>query len=274
MNKLAVLLSMCASSDASEVKLAVDSILNQIYDGDIRLYIGIDGPVDADVESLVRDYESDEHVSVQWFKENRGLPIVLNQLLDLSMSSGYEYFARMDSDDISLPDRFQKQMEFLEAHPEIDIVGGAISEIDEKGNDRHKVVVYPYGPDDCYRFFAYRNPHAHPAVIFRKSYFEKAGCKYRPEYRRNQDTMLWFDGFKGGTKNANIPDVVLKYRMSDSMFRHRRNGYKFAYLQFRDRQMINKELGYGIKSSLFSVAMLCMLISPAWVKKIAYRVCR
>ena len=93
----------------------------------------------------------------------------------------------------TLPHRFGKQISFLELHPEIDVVGGAINEIDENGNDRGKVIVYPSGPQECYDFFAKRNPHAHPAVLFRKTFFEKAGCKYRPEYRQNQDTMLWLD---------------------------------------------------------------------------------
>ena len=108
-----------------------------------------------------------------------------------------------------MPERLEKQMAYLLAHPEIDVVGGAIEEIDENSESRGKMIVYPEGPKECYEFFARRNLMSHPAVLFRKSFFDKAGCKYRPEYRQNQDTMLWVDGMSKGTKHANIPDVVL-----------------------------------------------------------------
>lgn len=123
-------------------------------------------------------------------------------------------------------------------------------------------------------FFARRNPHAHPAVTFRKRFFEKAECKYRPEYRQNQDTMLWVDGMKAGTRHANLKDVVLQFRFTDSLFKKRRNGWAFAKKQFNDRLMINKTLGYGMGANVFGFLMFCMLVSPPWVKKIAYKVFR
>ena len=111
--------------------------------------------------------------------------------------------------------------------------------------------------------------------MFRKSFFDKLnGKKYRPEYRQNQDTMLWFDGLMAGTQQANVPDVVLKFRMTDTMFKKRRNGWAFAKKQFTDRLMINKGLGYGFGADVYGFAMFCMLVSPAWIKKIAYRVFR
>ena len=214
-------------------------------------------------------------ISIIWFEENRGLACVLNDLLDICFKEGYEYIARMDADDISTTDRFEKQLNYMEMHPEIDVVGGAINEIDENGNSRGKAIVYPATPEKCREFFSKRNPHAHPAVLFRKSFFDKLnGKKYRPEYRQNQDTMLWFDGMMAGTQHANIPDVVLNFRMTDTMFKKRRNGWAFAKKQFKDRLMINKDLGYGFGADVYGFAMFCMLVSPVWVKKIAYRVLR
>ena len=88
----------------------------------------------------------------------------------------------MDADDIALPDRFEKQIAYLEAHPEVDMVGGAINEIDENGNDRGKTTRYPCESDLCRAFFAKRNPVAHPTVMFRRSFFEKAGWEYPTPY--------------------------------------------------------------------------------------------
>lgn len=274
MEKIAVILPVYQNDKVKDLRLSIESILYQTY-RNIHLYIGVDGPVGEDLHKCLKLLEQQTQVSVVWYPENRGLACVLNDLLDICFKEGYVYIARMDADDISLTDRFEKQMVYLEMHPEIDVVGGAIDEIDENGNSRKKTIVYPEGTEECREFFSKRNPHAHPAVLFRKSFFDKLkGKKYRPEYRQNQDTMLWYDGMMAGTQHANIPDVVLKFRMTNAMFRKRRNGWAFAKKQFTDRLMINKGLGYGWKADVYGFAMFCLLVSPVWVKKIAYRVLR
>ena len=273
MNNLAIILPVYKNDKDLYLRLSLDSVLAQTYKN-VSLLIGVDGPIGEDLSNTLKEYEKRDNVKVLWFAENRGLAVVLNDLLDVCFAEGYEYIARMDADDISMPDRLEKQMRYLQAHPDIDVVGGAITEIDADGKSNGKTIVYPKTPEDCYKFFAKRNPHAHPAVLFRKSFFEKAGCKYRPEYRQNQDTMLWLDGMKAGTRHANIPDVVLQFRFTDSLFKKRRNGWAFAKKQLKDRKLINKTLGYGFGATIFGYMMFVMLVSPAWIKKIAYKVFR
>lgn len=273
-SKIAVILPVYKNDKVNYLSLAVESILYQTFKN-IHLFIGVDGPVGDDLKDSLDVIERQERVSIVWFPENRGLACVLNDLLDICFKEGYEYIARMDADDISMTDRFEKQIAYMDKHPEIDVVGGAIKEIDEEGKSRNKTIVYPEGPEECRAFFSKRNPHAHPAVLFRRSFFDKLnGKKYRPEYRQNQDTMLWFDGMMAGTQHANIPDVVLNFRMTNAMFKKRRNGWEFAKKQFKDRLMINKGLGYGWKADVYGFAMFCMLVSPVRIKKIAYKVFR
>ena len=274
MKSIGVILSVYKKDKIEYLRLAVESIVMQSY-RDYHLYVGVDGPVGEDMKEYLKHLEKQQQISIVWFEENRGLACVLNDLLDICFKEGYEYIARMDADDISMTDRFEKQMAYLDTHPEIDVVGGAIYEIDEAGKNRGKTIIYPAGPKECREFFSKRNPHAHPAVLFRQSFFDKLkGKKYRPEYRQNQDTMLWYDGMMAGTKHANIPDVVLNFRMTDAMFKKRRNGWAFAKKQFEDRRMINRGLGYGFGADVYGFAMFCMLVSPVWVKKIAYKVFR
>lgn len=273
-NKVAVILPVYKKDIVDYLSKSVESILYQSYKN-LHLFIGVDGPVGSNLKACLEILERQDRVSIEWFSENRGLACVLNDMLDICLKDRYEYIARMDADDISITNRLEKQMNYLKEHPEIDVVGGAIREIDEKGNSRNKTIVYPEKPSECRDFFSKRNPHAHPAVLFRKSYFDKLnGKKYRPEYRQNQDTMLWYDGMMVGTKHANIPDVVLNFRMTNAMFKKRRNGWAFAKKQFKDRLMINKGLGYGWKADIYGFAMFCLLISPVWVKKIAYKIFR
>ena len=273
-DKIAVILPVYKKDKEEYLSKAIESILYQTY-RNIHLYIGVDGPVGEDLHKSLELLESQTQVSVVWFPENRGLACVLNDLLGICFKDGYEYIARMDADDISMTDRFEKQMVYLEKHSEIDVVGGSIKEIDEEGKPRNKTIIYPESPEECREFFSKRNPHAHPAVLFRKSFFDKLnGKKYRPEYRQNQDTMLWYDGMMAGTQHANIPDVVLNFRVTNAMFKKRRNGWAFAKKQFKDRLMINKGLSYGWKADVYGFAMFCLLISPVWFKKIAYKVFR
>jgi glycosyltransferase involved in cell wall biosynthesis len=271
--KIAITLSVYKKDKVEYLSKAVESLVLQTYINH-HIFIGVDGPVCGDIKDYLQLLDNQEAISVIWFKKNRGLSCVMNDLLDICFKEGYEYIARMDADDISLPDRLEKQMGYLECHPEIDVVGGAIEEIDENGRLRGKTIVYPETPKKCRLFFAKRNPHAHPAVLFRKRYFEKAKCKYRPKYRQNQDTMLWYDGMMAGTLHANIPDVVLQFRMTNAMFKKRRNGWAFAKKQFLDRLMINRGLSYGWKADLYGIAMFCILVSPVWIKKIAYKLFR
>lgn len=274
MKKIAVILPVYKKDKVEYLGKAIESIVMQTYK-DFHLYIGVDGPVGEDIKDYFKILDEQNKISFIWFDENRGLACVLNDLLDICFKEGYEYIARMDADDIADYSRFEKQLKFLDEHPEIDVVGGAIKEIDENGDSRNKIIVYPETPEECRAFFAKRNPHAHPAVMFHKTFFDKLqGKKYRSEYRQNQDTMLWYDGMMAGTQHANIPEVVLNFRMTNAMFKKRRNGWAFAKKQFKDRLMINRGLGYGFGADVYGFAMFCMLVSPVWIKKIAYRVFR
>lgn len=271
-NAIAVIMSVYKNDTAEYVKLSVQSILCQTY-RDFDLYVQYDGPVRDDVDDYLSGL-TDERIKIQRRDENKGLAHSLNDLLGIVKPQGYEFIARMDADDISLPDRFEKQIAFLRQHPQIDCVGGAINEIDEYGNDRGKITSYPCDSDKCRAFFAKRNPVAHPSVMFRQSYFVKAGWQYPTDFVRNEDTILWYKGYLAGAQIANLPDVVLNFRMTNAMFTQRRNGKAFAKSQLEMRKIINKGLGYGPMSMVYAYAMYILMISPSWVLKIAYKVLR
>jgi len=271
--KIGVLLPVYKKDNPEYLRLSMHSILQQSY-RQVALYIGVDGPIGKDLDACLAGFGKYEAVSIVHFPENRGLACVLNDLLKIAFDNKAEYIARMDADDISMPDRFEKQLHFLQKHPEIDVVGGAIEEIDENGAFRNKTIIYPQTPEQCRAFFARRNPAAHPAVMFRKRFFEKIGGMYRPEYRQNQDTLLWYDGFRHNILMANIPDIILKFRMTDTLFKTRRNGFAFAKKQLTDRLMINRGLGYGTSAHIFALAMFLLMLSPTFVRKIAYRIFR
>lgn len=269
---IAVIMSLYKNDRLEYVELAVESILRQTYN-EFDFYIQYDGPIREEVDLYLESLD-DERVIIRKRSENKGLAYSLNDLLNIVMPMGYEYIARMDADDISEANRFEKQKAYLEAHLDVDMVGCAINEIDENGNNRGKITRYPCESDACRAFFAKRNPVAHPTVMFRRSFFDKAGWQYPTDFVRNEDTRLWHEGYKHGCVIANLPDVLLNFRMTDSMFKQRRNGRKFAKSQLKLRKIIAKDLGYGYMSYVYAYAMYLLMISPSWLLKFAYRVLR
>ena len=269
--KVIVLLTVYRKDSPAYLKLSVDSMLNQTYTN-LHIALGIDGPVEGELEQCIQNYSSNHRITILAYEENRGLASTLNDMIRWAQQQGYTYFVRMDADDISLPERVQKQMDYLAIHPEIDVIGGATNEIDENGNNRRKINYYPLTAEDCFRYFAKRNPVAHPTVIIKQSFFDKAGCLYRPEFRQNQDTMLWFDGLRKGAQIANIKEVVLNFRVTKEFFTNRRNGWNYAKGLLKERKIINKELHYGFKATFYAYVLFLFRISPTWLIRTMYKI--
>lgn len=272
MEKLAVIQSVYKNDTPEYLIKSIGSILSQTF-GCFTYYIGIDGPIGQDLRDVLCSI-TDSRIVIIENNENKGLAAILNDLLKKCKEGDYDFIARMDSDDISAHNRFELQINYLEQNADVDALGGAINEIDEAGNERGKVVFYPCSPNDCRAFFAKRNPVAHPTVMFRRSFLDKTGWHYPTDFIRNEDTRLWHEGYKHGCKIANLPDVVLNFRMTDSMFTQRRNGRMFAKSQLELRKLIAKDLGYGMTAYIYAYAMYLLMISPSWILKIAYKVLR
>ena len=278
MNKtVTVMLPVYKKDNPAFFEESLASVLGQTYQ-DIKVLVGVDGPVEGKLAETLKEVEKNERVEVIYFKENRGLACVLNDLVARSRELGVEYLARMDADDKCVSDRFERQMAYLQEHPVVDVVGGKIEEIDQKGEKNGKAVQYPLTHEECRKFFRYRDPLAHPATFFRMRYFDKVAKMngkmntwYRPEYRKNQDTMLWFDGFMSGCVFANLPETVLHFRVAKDFY-GRRNGWNRAKQMVRSRMDINKAMKYDISANLFAVAMALMTVSPTWLKKFLYRI--
>lgn len=159
-------------------------------------------------------------------KENKGLALALND--GIAKCAG-ELIARMDTDDIAMPNRLELEESYMIAHPDVDIIGGALQEFNDQGS-LHKVRQYPLSMNDIKNSIHKASPLGHPTVMFRRRFFDK-GYRYSNRYFICEDVILWFEAIAGGVKINNIPDIVLKFRRNDSML-HRR-GRKKAWSEFQ-----------------------------------------
>ena len=245
--------------------------LQSLYEQSLRVDIFIQQ--DGCVSEAVTVYLDDEVggkkvVYVGKRRENRGLAYSLNELLHVVLERGYKYIARMDADDISLPYRFENQYNFMQNSKDVDVVGGYIEEFSIDIAYK-KIVHYPLNHKEMYHFFKKRVPLAHVSAFFHRSFFEKAGL-YPISSATNEDTLLWMKGFKAGCKFANIPEIVVRVRVSEAFF-DRRGGVKKAWNDLQDRVQVIKTLGYNKSSYLYALALFIVNVAPPKIKRFLYK---
>ena len=270
-NKIAVLLPVYKKDKPAYLSIAIDSILGQTY-SNICLFIGVDGYINKELEMCLLKYEALEKVCITRFLENRGLAVVLNDLITLCRREGFDYIARMDADDICLSNRFEKQIIYMNNHKNIDICGGHIEEMDENKKSIG-VIRYPLSHDEMKCFFGKRNPLAHMSVIFRKSYFHKAGL-YPVDTDKDEDTIFWLNGFLSGCKFANIDEVLVRVRVNKDFYL-RRNGLSKSLSDLKNRCLVIRKLNLSYVNYIFACARFVIFIIPIpHVTQFAYKFLR
>ena len=270
MYKIGVILPIYKGDEEGFVKQAVNSILLQSYQ-EFNIFIGLDGPVTDDVRSYIDSIEEHPQIKIVRSSDNRGLACNANDLIREAIKEECEYYARMDADDISMPDRFEKQIHYLEDHPDIDCVGTWAIEITSDGKEFYRKRM-PLNHEECLDFFMKRDCVIHPSVMFRKSYIEKAGM-YPTDTYYCEDTMMWTQGFANGCRFANIPEYLYKFRLNEGFF-SRRRGWKHAKSILLLRWRVNKLLHFPIKAYLYAILYAFAKMMPTFLLKVLYRVAR
>lgn len=160
MPKVSVIMGVYNCKDFTLLRKSVDSILNQTY-RDFEFIICDDGSTNGALEELKKIAQSDSRIKIMSYSENRGLNHALN--VCLAASKG-EYIARQDDDDISKPERLEKQVSFLDRNPEYAIVGACADVFDDKGIwGQYSVPEKPQKKD-----FLWNSPFMHPTMMMRK----------------------------------------------------------------------------------------------------------
>lgn len=192
---------------------AIESILQQSYD-DFEFLIYNDGSSD-NTQSIINKYNDPRIILTN--QKNIGLTKTLN--LAIKKARG-KYIARMDADDIAEPNRFEKQILFLENNPDILLCGSQANIIDEKGNFQKKYTV-PLENKKIKKGILLHNPFIHSTIIFKKELIEKIG-DYNENFKFAQDYELWTRVI-AKFKTANLPDCLLNYRIYKNNITHSNN---------------------------------------------------
>lgn len=234
-----------------------------------QIILVLDGPLTTDLEKVVQAWKiklGSVFCSVA-LPKNVGLAAALNEGLKHCQ---HELVARMDTDDIAMPDRFEKQFTFMQNNPEVAVCSGLIEEWSQDFSHKISERRLPLTHQEIAKFAKRRSPISHPAVMFRKSAVLAVGG-YPNIYP--EDYPLWGSMLAQGYIFANLPDLLLKMRVGNALTERR--GLQFLkgeikiYKYLLDVGFINR-FEYLTNCILRGVVRL----SPVWLKKIFYKYLR
>ncbi len=229
--KISVIMSVFNGEDY--LKESIESILEQTY-RDFEFIIIDDGSNNETKEILKNFLKKDSRIKIITNKKNIGLTKSLNKALKITKC---KYIARQDGDDVSLPQRLEKQIEFLENNPKIKILGSFGYGINQKGEILRKEIP-PTFFQEVKKNLIKKNPFIHTSVIVERETLNRVGS-YNERFETTQDYELWFRVLKIA-KGENLPLFLVKKRYLSKMVSLEKEKTQLKYTLFLQKQAIKR----------------------------------
>ncbi len=269
MQEYSVLMSVYYKEKPEYLTLAIESMLNQTLPPE-QFVIVEDGKLTDELERIIIKYEqkNPELFTIIRTEINRGLGLALDEGMKYCRN---ELVARMDSDDISMPDRCEREVAVFKTHPGLDIISGAINEFKENVENVVSIRRVPEYEKDIKKQMRQRSAFNHPAVMFKKSSVIRAGG-YGASARKEDHDLFSRMVFEG-CHAYNIQESILYYRIGDDNIKRRKNWKNVtSYIEI---MWINYMRGYcGLGDLCFVVcAQIFYFLAPrtmieTWVNKL------
>ena len=264
--QLSVLMSVYSGTNVGDLTSCLESIKTQTLLPD-EIIMVLDGPLSEDTANYINMAMSSLPIKTISFSENRGLGYALRDGL---LHCRHELVARVDTDDICLPDRLSKQVNYLYKNPDVALVGSMLKEwYDCLGNRTFTVRSVPLDSEKIAIYARRRNPFNHPTVLFRKSAVLASG-NYE-SCLMFEDYFLWARMIKAGFRLANIPEVLVETQADSDYFR-RRGGLKYLRYEFH---FVKKLVAIGFLSQAerarFLLERLPFRILPKAIRSFLYQ---
>lgn len=231
--KISVLTPLYNTKPA-DLRAMIESILNQTY-ADFEFLMLNDSPENTEIEDIVKSYD-DPRIKYYTNEQNMGITKSRNKLIDLARG---EYLAVVDHDDISTPQRFELEAEFLDHNPHIGVVGGNLMEI--KNGEAIKTLKFPANDHDI-KLSLINEPYVctpnHPTAMIRASVLKEHNIRYNEKWSPAEDHMLWLD-LIDYTCFHNLDMILLKYVWHDdnTTLRHWQKMYDILPIMINDARL-------------------------------------
>lgn len=212
-DKYSVLMSVYKNDDSDFLKIALESIYDKQTRKPDEVVVVFDGPLKEQLYDVLNAFQKGREDVVKYYPQevNRGLGEALR--IGSELCTG-DYILRMDSDDISDARRFEKQIAYVEAHPEVDAVGSDIAEFNEDPTkEEMRTRICPARHEDIVRMCKKRNPMNHVTACIKRSALIKAGG-YQTLLLL-EDYLLWINMIVAGCKLANINESLVYVRVGN-----------------------------------------------------------
>lgn len=268
-NHFSVLLSVYNKENPKFLSSALDSIWSDQIVRPSEIVIVKDGPLNEKLDEVIELFSKSASVKCVQLNQNCGLGIALAKGLEACSN---EIVARMDSDDIAQPDRFEKQVKYLVDHPEYDVIGSNIAEFNQSINDIVSFRKVPEQANEIALFAKRRNPMNHMSIVYRKKAVLDAG-NYIP-FPGYEDYYLWIRMLMKGSAFYNIQENLIFARIGNDMLA-RRQGKAF-FLQELKLQKEFQRIGF-ITQSGYMLNLLFRAtprLFPVWGLKYIYKTLR
>ena len=266
--KFSVITSVYKSDVPEYVRMALESTFNQTLVPDEVVCVA-DGPIPDELKAVVEEFHTKypEIMHPLYLEKNGGLGEAMRIA---SLEAKYDYLARMDSDDICMPDRFEKQMRCFEEDPELSIVGGMITEFEGDPENVFAKRILPLEDTEIKKMMRGRCAVNHVTVIFKKADLMKAG-NYQPFYLQ-EDQYLWARMMLAGCKFRNIPDIVVNVRSGRDQLA-RRGGWKFFKSVVRVFWFMYKNglISFWYFLKICAIRGTVQLLMPNWLRTWVYQ---
>ena len=237
-------MSVYHGDNATFFKQSIDSLLSQTRKPD-EIVLVADGPVGDEINRVISDYAgSCDSFNVVRLEKNSGHAIARQTGLDAAQ---HEYIAIMDSDDIAVPDRFEKQMAYIEAHPDVDALGGQIDEFIGEPSNVVGTRIVPLTDAEIKDYLKSRCPMNLVTVMLKKGSVQKAGGYI--DWYCEEDYYLWLRMTEQGMTFANLPDNLVNVRVGEEMYQ-RRGGMRY----FKSEAKLQK---YMFSHGIISFSKYC-----------------
>jgi glycosyltransferase involved in cell wall biosynthesis len=225
MVKFSVLVSVYYKESPSNLEECFRSLINQTLKA-AEIILVKDGILTPELENVINLWHNNLPLIVVGYEENRGIAYALNYGLEFVSC---ELVARVDTDDICLSDRFEKQISYFEKNKNIVLLSGYISEFNEQPNDIISIRKVPVGHLEIIKYLKKRNAFNHMAVMFRKSAIRVVGS-YQ-EINGFEDYDLWIRLVQAGYKVDNLSEILVYARIGNDMI-SRRTGFQYVKKEF------------------------------------------
>lgn len=263
--KYSVLMSVYKNDRPDYLISAIESMLKQTIPPE-QYVIVIDGPIPEELKVVIEQYQKNEILfTVLELAENGGLANALNHGLEVCRN---ELVARMDADDISLPERCERELEFFAANPELVICGCNIDEFYGSPDNVKTSRIVPSTYEEIKRFMRRRQAFNHPTVMYKKS--KVLECGGYSNLRRRQDFDLFSRMIQKGFYVLNINESLYLYRVNDASYQRRKSRENLQYTLYVYKQHFKRK-GCSLTDFIFmSCGEITLYILPIKIMKILF----